>query len=221
MWFRVVLDNMPFVHCCYGYFNEREKASFLASAPHSGDWLLALPITACVLSLDDEAVRTAVALRIGTTLCVLHTCPCRSQVDWYGVHSWVCKRALGKITRHQALNDVIACAFVAVDMPVTKERNGLSISNNKRPDDLTLLPWQEGKPLAWDVTVICLLVVSYVSGYSLGASAELAASRKYEKYAYLPNSYIFQPIAFENSGTLKSSAVALISALGAQDQHQV
>jgi len=44
--------------------NEHEKASFLAaSAPHiSGDWLLALPITACGLRLDDEAVRTAVAL---------------------------------------------------------------------------------------------------------------------------------------------------------------
>ena len=45
--------------------NEHEKASFLAaSAPHSGDWLLALPITACGLRLDDEAVRTAVALRL-------------------------------------------------------------------------------------------------------------------------------------------------------------
>jgi len=99
-------------------------------------------------------------------------------------------------------------------MPVAKERNGLSISDNKRPDGLTLLPWQEGKPLAWNVTVICPLAVSYVSGYSPGASAELAASRKCEKYANLPNSYIFQPIAFENFGTLKSSAISLISALG-------
>jgi len=55
--------------------------------------------------------------------------------------------------------------------------------------------------------------VSYVSGYSNHcASAELASSRQCEKYAYLPNSYIFQPIAFENLGTLNSSAVALISA---------
>jgi len=81
---------------------------------------------------------------------------------------------------------------------------------------VTLLPWQEGKPLAWNVTVICPLAVSYVSGYSLGASAELAASRKCEKYANLPNSNIFQPIVFANVGTLNSSAVALISALGAR-----
>jgi len=56
--------------------------------------------------------------------------------------------------------------------------------------------------------------MSYITGYSPGASAELAASRKCEKYANLPNFYIFQPIAFENVGTLNSSAVALISALG-------
>jgi len=134
-----------------------------------------LPITACGLRLDDEAVRTAVALRLGTTLCVPHTCPCGAQVDAYGVHSLVCKRASGKITRHQALNDVIARVFVAAYMPVTKEPYGLSISDNKGPDGLTLLPRQEGKPFAWDVTVICPLAVSHFSGYSRGASAELAA----------------------------------------------
>jgi len=75
-------------------------------------------------------------------------------------------------------------------------------------------PWQEDKLLVWDVTVICPLAVSYVSGYSPGASAELAASRKCVKYANLPNSYIIQTIAFENVGTLNSSAVAVISGLG-------
>jgi len=151
--------------------------------------------------------------QIGTTPCVPHTCPCGAPVDAYGIHSLVSKRASGKITGHQAVNDVIARAFVAANMPVTKEPSGLSISDNKRPDGLTLLPWQEGEPLAWDVTVICPLTVSYVSGYSPGASAELAASRKCEKYAILPNSYIFQPKASENLGTLDSWTVALISAL--------
>jgi len=40
-----------------------QKARFLASvAPHSGDWLLALPIAKCGLRLDDEAVRVAVGI---------------------------------------------------------------------------------------------------------------------------------------------------------------
>jgi len=83
-------------------------------------------------------------------------------------------------------------------MLITKELNGLSTYDNKTPDDLTLLPWQDSKPLAWDVTVIYPLAVSYVSDYSLGASAELAAFRKCEQYSNMPNSYIFQPILFEN-----------------------
>jgi len=196
--------------------NEHGRASFLAAiAPHSGDWLLALPITACGLRLEDEAVRTAVALRLGVNLCVPHTCHCNAQVDAFGVHSLVCKHASGRINRHQAINDIIARAFVSADIPVTKEPNGLSIADNKRPDGLTLLPWREGKPLAWDVTVICPLAQSYVSRYlNPGAAAELAATRKSEKYANLPNSYVFQPIAFENLGTMNESAISLISELG-------
>jgi hypothetical protein len=196
--------------------NEHGKASFLAAtASHSGDWLLALPITACGLRLEDEAVRTAVALRLGVDLCVPHVCHCVAQVDAFGVHSFVCKHASGRINRHQAINDVIARAFASADIPVTKEPNGLSIADNKRPDGLTLLPWREGKPLAWDVTVICPLAQSYISGYSIpGAAAELAATRKLDKYSNLPNSYLFQPIAFENLGAINESAISLISDLG-------
>ena len=43
-----------------------QRANLLAArVTHSGDWLLALPITACELRLDDEAVRIAVALTMG------------------------------------------------------------------------------------------------------------------------------------------------------------
>ena len=36
--------------------------------PHSGDWLRALPISAIGLRLDDEAVRVAVGIRLGSIL---------------------------------------------------------------------------------------------------------------------------------------------------------
>ena len=46
-----------------------QRAQFLAaSADHSGDWLLALPVASCGLRLDDEAVRVAVSIRLGLNL---------------------------------------------------------------------------------------------------------------------------------------------------------
>jgi len=45
-----------------------QMACYLASVvPHSGDWLLALPIANCGLRLEDEAVRVAVGMRLGLT----------------------------------------------------------------------------------------------------------------------------------------------------------
>ena len=59
-----------------------QMARYLASvAPHSGDWLLALPIANCGLRLEDEAVRVAVGMRLGLTLCVPYRCRCGSDVD--------------------------------------------------------------------------------------------------------------------------------------------
>ena len=55
------------------------------------------------------------------------------------------------IIRHHALNELVARAFGSAGIPVTKEPNGLSRSDGKRPDGLSLIPWHEGKPLCWDV----------------------------------------------------------------------
>jgi len=150
---------------------------FAASTQHSGDWLFALPITSCGLKLDDEVVRVAVGLRLD--LRELHQCQCGSVVDARGLHSFVCKRAPGRSARHYALNDLVACSFAAAGVPVTKEPAGLSRTDGKWPDGLTLVPWQSGKSLYWDVTVICPLAESYVNGAAreAGAAAEVATSR--------------------------------------------
>jgi len=197
--------------------NSHQQATFLAaSTPHSGDWLAALPIAACGLRLDDEAVRVAVSLRLGLSVCIPHTCPCGQQVDALGLHAWVCKHAPGRIQRHHAINDVISRAFVSAGIPVTKEPKGLFPGDVRRPDGLTLIPWQTGKAMTWDVTIASTLADSYVdaSAKSAGAAAEMAASRKSAKYADLPASYLFQPIALESLGAINESAVECLLDLG-------
>ena len=77
--------------------NSYQRASFLAaSAPHSGDWLSALPISSCGLKLDDETVRIAVVFRLGLNLYVPHVCCCGAQVEDHGLHGFMCKHTPGR-----------------------------------------------------------------------------------------------------------------------------
>ena len=78
------------------------------------------------------------------------------------------------------------------------------------------IPWQEGKPLCWDVTVICPLANSYLQSAtaSAGAVAELAATRKVANYSILEDQYIFQPIAVESLGAMNWEARKFLADLG-------
>jgi len=108
-----------------------------AVARHSEYWLLALPVSSCGLRLDDEAVRVAVSLSLGCSVCVAHTCRCGALADAQKSHGLVCKQAPSKTTRHQAINDVIARAVTSSGIPVTKEPVDLTKLDGKRPDGLT------------------------------------------------------------------------------------
>ena len=133
-----------------------------ASAPHSGDWLHALPLSTCGLRLDNEAVRVAVGLRLGTSLCEPHQCPCGKQVDARGTHGLSCKPGAGRSIRHHQHNDIIHRALMRASTPSVLEPPGLSRTDGKRPDGLTLIPWQRGKSLTWDVTVTDTVADSYL-----------------------------------------------------------
>ena len=108
--------------------NPRDRARLLSSrASHSGDWMLAPPVTALGLRLSNEEVRIAVGLRLGTTLCEPHVCNhCRGNVDARGLHGLVCRGESGKHQRHSMLNDVIWRALCRAKIPAQKEPLGLS-----------------------------------------------------------------------------------------------
>jgi len=99
---------------------------------------------------------------------------------------------------------------------VSKETSGLSRSDGKRPDGLTLIPWRAGRSLIWDVTVSCTTADSYLEASSreAGAAAELAASNKMVKYAGLSSQGEFVPIAVESHGPINRDALQFLSELG-------
>ena len=197
--------------------DRRDQARLLAvSAPHSGDWLHALPISACGLRLDDEAVRVAVGLRLGSKLCEPHQCPCGANVNPEGTHGLACRRSSGRSTRHHALNDLVWRSLIRADVPSVKEPAGLLRSDGKRPDGLTQIPWKAGRCMTWDVTVTDTLAESYLASTSTtaGAAAEGAASRKELKYQSLASTHSFIPLAFETLGPINAKAISFLNELG-------
>jgi hypothetical protein len=193
------------------------KARLLAvQSPHSGDWLHALPITTAGLRMSGEVLRIASGIRLGTALCEKHTCKCGVIVETIGHHGFSCSKGPGRQHRHGMLNDVIWRAFTRAKIPAIKEPNGLSRSDGKRPDGVTIIPWHRGRCLAWDVTVPDTFAASYehITSQIAGAAAEKAARNKETKYAAITQSHHFVPVAVETAGSWHTESLQFVQELG-------
>ena len=114
------------------------------------------------------------------------------------------------------INDVLWRAFVRAKIPAIKEPNGLSRSDGKRPDGVTIIPWHRGLCLAWDVTVPDTFATSYrhLTSENAGAAAERAARNKESKYADIARSHHFVPIAVETAGSWDGDSLQFVQELG-------
>src|SRR6218665_4109688 len=99
------------------------------------------------------------------------------------------------------------------DVPSMKEPSGLLRTDGKRPDGATLIPWSAGRYMAWDATAVHTCAASYLSqtAISAGSAAEQAAVRKTAKYALLPATYVFVPIAFKTLGPVNAEGAEFLS----------
>lgn len=91
--------------------------------------------------MDDNTIRVAIGLRLGTAICGAHLCHlCGAEVDSLGRHALSCRRSAGRHQRHQALNDIIKRGLAAAHISSRLEPLGLSRTDGKRPDGVTLSP---------------------------------------------------------------------------------
>jgi hypothetical protein len=106
--------------------------------------------------------------------------------------------------------------MVKAKIQSTKEPLGLTRSDLKRPDGVTLIPWANGRCLAWDVTVPDTTAASHLDRTSLaaGAAAEHAAELKTAKYSDLMTMYDFVPIAVETFGSWSECGLTFVKSLG-------
>ena len=102
-----------------------------------------------------------------------------------------CKNAKGTHPRHSHVNDLIKRALASAGTPSVLEPPGLSTTDGKRPDGLTLFPWSGGKSAVWDFTCRDTLAASHVAGTSreIGKAAMEAEASKLALYKELVSQY--------------------------------
>ena len=193
------------------------RARLLAvSTKESGAWLNALPIASLGLRMDDNTIRVAVGLCLGSTLCCPHPCQhCGAEVDHLGIHGLSCRKSEERHFCHSAINGILYRALTSASVPSRLERSGLCRSDGKRPDGVTMVPWKNGKALVWDVTVPDTLASSYrdMATSHAGGVAALAEEKKRAKYSNLDQGYSFTAVAIETLGAIGAQSITFLKDL--------
>ena len=205
---KVDLKNLSSLKVQVQALGQVREVARLASLglPRAGAWLLCPPIPALGLHLQPLEFIMATKYRLG---CPVYDqegpCPaCLQHSDRYGDHALCCGHWGERITRHNAIRDhVHQMAATAVLNPV-KEGRFLLPGNDRRPADVFLPNWAEGRDAAIDVTVINPLQQQTVveAAATPGHSLDVAYDRKMRGAAddCQRQGVAFIPLAFESLG---------------------
>jgi hypothetical protein len=162
------------------------------------------------------AFRVACRLRLGVP--VWHNgapCPCCKQtLDNFGDHAVCCTTGGDLIIRHNRIRDLIdQIAREGHLSPILEKKGILGPTNGRRPGDVTIPVWCEGKGLAIDVAVTCPFSSSNLSRDS---PAEYCASHlKHAKYDadFKNTNYDFCALIFESTGAVNREGSEFLSQL--------
>ena len=135
----------------------RARALALSSAlPHAGNWLNGIPSSTLGLHLQDQEFRCCLRYWLGVPLhSSPYSCPeCHNTADPFGDHHVGCGGNGDRITRHNAIRDVIFSAAQSAALAPSKEMPNLIPDSLSRPADVFLPTWSRGRPAALDVHVI-------------------------------------------------------------------
>ena len=198
----------------------RGKARLLASQQKElGAWLSAPLVSSLGLRMSNATIRIAVSLRLGTPICAPHDCTlCGSHTDESGVHGLSCRRSIGRAPRRSQLNSIIKDGLASAHIPAILEPLGLSRTDGKRPDGLSITPWSNDCPLVWDATCWDTFAPSHILQASRGQGivADMAPQKKWGVYEEISRTHIFVPMAVETSGVFGKEALKFVHGLASR-----
>ena len=154
----------------------------------------------------------ACGLRLGSPLCQPHECICDTQVESTGVHGLSCRKSAGRFSRHFNVNNLIRKALESAHVPTILEPQGVSRTDGKRPDGMTIFPWRMGKCMVWDFTCSDTFAPSHleVSSNHFGKVAERAEQAKLTKYEQLERDFEIVPICVKTMGPWGPSGLKFV-----------
>ena len=134
--------------------DDKRSNVFNAHQGKFGSQRLNVPCKNMGRKLDEQQLRISIGLRLEANNCVAHTCHCGKRVERNGLHGLSCTKSAGRLSRHATLNSLIKQTLGSLDLPSMLELRRLYRTDGKRPDGVSMIPWEMGKQLVWDVTVV-------------------------------------------------------------------
>ena len=137
-------------------------------------------------------------------------------MDALATHGLSCRFSAGRHPRHRSVNNLLKQAFGSAGIPAVTEPPGLSRSDGKRPDGMTLVPWLRGQALVWDYTCVDTMAPTHKREASTvaGCAAQKAFNKKEWKYREISKNFVFIPVAMETFGAWAEDSLAFVMQLG-------
>ena len=130
---KVIKDLLNYIR------SQMAMARMLSVASHeSGSLNRGLPSTLDGTRIFDAELTMFVGLRLGVVVAAPGKCICEATLDEFIHHALTCNRSLEHFRRHKALNQCIRSMFSAAGHPALLEPRGLTASDDRRPDGITV-----------------------------------------------------------------------------------
>ena len=199
----------------------RSRALALSTGlPHACDWLNVVPSSLLGLRLQDREFRCCLCYWLGVPLNNgQFTCPeCRGSADPFGDYQVGCGGNGDRISRHNAIRDVVFSAAQSAALALSKEAPNLVPDSSVRPADVLLPNWNRGRPAAVDVHVISplqqqtLAEAASTPGHALqvGVRGKLVSNLS----ACRSVGVEFVPFVIETLASLSEDTISTIRAIG-------
>ena len=217
----VVIDETLHQHLLSTAPSTRARALALSSAlPHAGDWLNGVPSATLGLHLQDQEFRCCLRYWLGVPLhSSSYSCPeCHNTADPFGDHQVGCGGNGDRITRHNAIRDIVFSAAQSAALAPSKETPNIIPDSSSRPADVFLPTWCRGRPAALDVQVISPLQQQTLgeAASTPGHALQVGVRRKLTSHLSACRSIgvEFIPFVMETLGGLAEDSISILHSLG-------